>query len=129
MRRALLLSLVAVAAGSSAAAGANRTSGIDGKIDAGPTCPVERVPPDPRCAPRPLAATLKIHPAGRSSPRWTVRSGQDGRFRIRLGPGRYVVTAQPIGRSAFPRPPASRQVAVRPGRFTYTTITYDTGIR
>ena len=99
------------------------------KVDAGPTCPVERVPPDPRCGPRPLAATLRIHPTGRSTPRWTVRSGQDGRFSVRLAPGTYVVKPLAAAGSAFPRPPAPRRVTVHAGRFTRITITYDTGIR
>ena len=58
-----------------------------------------------------------------------VSSGADGRFRVRLAPGAYLV--KPLGRhgSAFPRPPAAREVRVHAGRFSHITITYDTGIR
>src|SRR5207302_827906 len=62
MRRAALLSLI-VCLGACASADAGRPSGIDGKVVSGPTCPVERMPPDPGCTPRPLAATLRVHPA------------------------------------------------------------------
>jgi hypothetical protein len=58
-----------------------------------------------------------------------ARSGRDGRFRIRLSPGSYVVQALPEAGSAFPRPPAAFTVKVLAGRFTHITITYDTGIR
>jgi hypothetical protein len=129
MRRASALGLLASLAACGAASGDVRGSGIDGKIVAGPTCPVERVPPDPRCAPRPLAASLRIHPAGKRSPVETAHSGQNGRFRVALPAGAYVV--RPLARpgSPFPRPPSPIEVRVSSGRFTHVTITYDTGIR
>jgi hypothetical protein len=129
MRRAFVIGVIAwFAACAAASAGVGR-SGIDGRIVVGPTCPVEHVPPEPQCAPRPLAATLRINPAGRRSPSWTVRSGADGRFSVRLPAGRYIVTALPRSGSPFPRPPGSFETGVHPGRFTYITITYDSGIR
>lgn len=129
MRRASVLGLLACLAACGAASGALRSSGIDGKVVAGPTCPVERVPPDPRCAPRPLSATLRIHPAGKRSPVETVHSGQNGRFSVRLGAGVYVVRPLAAPGSPFPRPPAPIEVRVSSGGFTHVTITYDTGIR
>ena len=129
MRRAFVIGVIACLAACAAASAGMGRSGIDGKIVVGPTCPVEHVPPEPQCAPRPLAATLRIEPAGRRAPRWTVRSGADGRFRVALPPGRYTVTALPRSGSPFPRPPGPVETAVHPGRFTYITITYDSGIR
>ena len=39
--------------------------GIIGTATAGPVCPVERYPPDPACAPRPVAgATITVHGGG-----------------------------------------------------------------
>jgi len=128
MRRAALLSLI-VCLGACASADAGRPSGIDGKVVSGPTCPVERMPPDPGCTPRPLAATLRVHPAGKRAPVETVHSESNGRFSLRLAPGLYVVRPQSRRGSAFPRPASPRRVRVRAGRFTYITITYDTGIR
>jgi signal transduction histidine kinase len=75
-------------------------SGISGRILAGPTCPVERVPPAPGCAPRPLVATLRIARVGSSAGSRSVRSRSDGRFRVSLAPGLYTVKALPQGRAA-----------------------------
>jgi hypothetical protein len=123
---ALLCSILLVA--SAAASGAVPSSGISGRVMEGPTCPVERVPPDPKCAPRPLAATLRVHRVG-SRTGVLVHSGSDGRFRVRLAPATYVVKPLPQARSAFPRPPAASTVRVRTGHFTNVSIMYDTGIR
>jgi hypothetical protein len=103
-------------------------SGISGRIVAGPICPVESVPPVPGCAPRPLRATLRIRRVG-SRPSASVRSADDGRFRVRLYPGTYVVQALAHAGAALPRPPAASRVQVHAGRYTFVTITYDTGIR
>jgi hypothetical protein len=111
-----------------AASAAVSSSGISGRVVAGPICPVERVPPDPSCAPHPLSATLRIHARGRRTG-VLVHSGTDGRFRVRLAPGTYVVQPLPQGRSPLPRPPAPSTARVRAGQFTNITITYDTGIR
>ena len=123
----LLLGLGACACAS--ASGQAQTSGISGRVVAGPTCPVETVPPRARCAPRPLKATLRIHAVGSHAPATSVRSGADGRFRVRLSPATYVVRPMPVNGSPFPRAPASFTVKVHTGHFAYVTITYDTGIR
>jgi len=123
-----LLSLLALCACAPASAAAPR-SGIAGRTVAAPTCPVERVPPQPGCAPRPISATVRVSAVGRRAPVVVVRSGSDGRFRVRLPAGAYVVRALRQGGSPFPRPPAPRRVRVRRGHFTALTLTYDTGIR
>jgi hypothetical protein len=130
MRRvSVLVGLVAWMAACTAAGGAVNNSGIIGRIVAGPTCPVESVLPSPRCAPRPLAATVRIYAPGHRSHARVVRSGRDGQFRVGLAPGTYVVA--PLGRpgSPLPRPPAATRVKVRSERYTRITIIYDTGIR
>jgi hypothetical protein len=132
MRRccALVCLLLGFGACASASAGGQApTSGISGRVVAGPTCPVETVPPQPRCAPRSLTATLRIHAVGSHAPAIRVRSGADGRFRVRLSPATYVIRPMPVNGSPFPRPPAAFTVKVHTGRFTPVTITYDTGIR
>jgi hypothetical protein len=113
----------------SAAAGRPPDSGLAGRAVAGPTCPVETVPPQPGCAPRPLAVTVRIRRAGSRAPATYVHTGRDGRFRIRLAPATYVVQGLSPSRSGLPRPPAARRVQVSAGHFTYVTIAYDTGIR
>jgi hypothetical protein len=127
-RLAVLVVLVGLVACGSAL-GRPRASGISGRIVAAPTCPVERVPPQPGCAPRALVATLLITPVGGSGSTKGVDSAGDGRFRVGLRAGTYTVTALSEGRSPLPRPPSPRRVDVRAGRFTTVTITYDTGIR
>jgi hypothetical protein len=132
MRRVCLIAAVIEVAFFTAACSAtgNRgpASGISGRVVAGPTCPVETLPPQPRCAPRPLAATLRIRrTGGRGST--TIRTGADGRFSLRLAAGSYVLRPLPRAGSPYPRPPGPLQVQVNRGRFTSVTITYDTGIR
>jgi hypothetical protein len=122
-----LVALVVLTCLPDGAGGAVANSGIAGRVVAGPTCPVETVPPQPRCAPRPLMASMRIRRVGHLSLR-VVRSGADGRFRDWLAPATYVVQPLPVNGS-LPRPPAPIQVQVRAGRFTNITITYDTGIR
>ncbi|HSD12348.1 MAG TPA: Gmad2 immunoglobulin-like domain-containing protein, partial [Patescibacteria group bacterium] len=36
------------------------STGVRGTVTIGPTCPVERIPPEPGCAPKPYATTLRI---------------------------------------------------------------------
>ncbi|MHB8491118.1 MAG: hypothetical protein ACYDA6_02740 [Solirubrobacteraceae bacterium] len=124
---ALAMFVALVACGS--ALGRAPDSGIVGRIVAGPTCPVERVPPVPGCAPRALVATLRIRRVGSRAKTTRVRSQSDGRFRVSLPPGTYTVQALPQAGSPLPRPPSPRSVQVRQGHFTAVTITYDTGIR
>jgi hypothetical protein len=125
----LLLGLILSFGACGAASGRPTSSGIDGRVVAGPTCPVETVPPQPRCAPRPLAVSLGVHRVGSKTPSIQVRSGSDGRFRVFLSPGTYVVQAPAVARSPLPRPPPAVRVQVRARHFTNVTIRYDTGIR
>jgi hypothetical protein len=111
-----------------AASGHAPNSGIAARVLAAPTCPVETIPPRPQCAPRPLEVGVRVRRAGQSGAR-IVHSGADGRFRVRLSPGIYIVQGLPEANPPLPRPPAARRVRVRAGRFTSITITYDTGIR
>ena len=127
--RPLLIVLAVSLAGCAQAVSSSLRSGIAGRVVEGPVCPVERVPPDPRCAPRPLKATLRIRALGGSGATTVVHSGSDGRFSVALPRGSYRVTAEPVGHSPFPRPPAPDQVRVSAGHVTHVTVTYDTGIR
>ena len=66
--------------------------GIGGIATAGPVCPVERVPPDPKCVPRPVAGAVVVvrDGAGREVARATTAA--DGRFFVAVPPGTYVVS-------------------------------------
>ena len=100
------------------------TSGIQGRVLAGPTCPVERVPPDPACADRPIAiALVVVDAAGRQVA--GVSSRSDGSFHIDLAPGHYSV------RSARTGPPFVNDtpVDVPSDRYLMLDLRADTGIR
>lgn len=136
--RPLLLAIgVLIAAGAcsaaarpepSASATAPPTISLAGRLTAGPVCPVERVPPDPACAPRPVAGATLIanDTAGREAAR--AVSGTDGRFVLGLVAGRYTITAEPVqGLMGAPRPVVVTLTAgVRPAPLE---LQYDTGIR
>ena len=128
MKHALVLIACAVAFLAVApAAGAG--TGIRGRVVASPTCPVERVPPDPKCAPRALAAVVRIYRLSDHHTVARVRTGDDGRFRLRLRRGRYGVNARPAAGGPLPSCPQGVRATVRKGRYTRLTIDCDTGIR
>ena len=103
-------------------------SGVQGKATAGPTCPVERNPPDPQCAERPVAGAVLVftNAAGTEVARTT--SATDGAFSVELAPGAYTLTAQPVeGLMGTPAPMDVDVVAGQP--MTDVQVSYDTGIR
>jgi hypothetical protein len=105
--------------------GAGKT-GISGLATAGPVCPVERVPPDPACAPRPVAgARVVIRDASGTEVATTV-TGLDGAFFVELEPGDYVVEPQPV--QGLMGTAAQQSVSVGDGSVV-VQLDYDTGIR
>jgi hypothetical protein len=101
-------------------------SGIRGTVMAGPTCPVERNPPDPACADKPLATTVAVFRKGNAvTPFATTKSNASGAFEFSIPPGDYVVGA---GESALPRC-TQTPATVGPNTYTNITIECDTGIR
>jgi hypothetical protein len=102
-------------------------TGIAGRATAGPVCPVEKNPPDPACAPRPVAgaAILVTDPSGAEVA--TATTDDLGAYVVIVPPGDYFVTADPVdGLMGTPEPvPAT----VGPDALTTVELTYDTGIR
>jgi hypothetical protein len=101
----------------------SRKSGVEGKVTAGPTCPVER--PDEPCPPRPVETDLQLRRADGTQAA-TGRSDSDGRFRIDAPAGRYTLTAD------YPPGPGGCspvEVRVERGQYTPADIDCDTGIR
>jgi Carboxypeptidase regulatory-like domain len=102
-------------------------TGIQGTATAGPVCPVERIPPDPACAARPVAgAVVSVRdPAGTDLAR--TLTGADGTYFVELPPGRYVVTAEPA--AGLMGTPGALDAVVESGSTTTVDLAYDTGIR
>jgi hypothetical protein len=97
-------------------------SGIDGEVILRPVAPVER---PGTINQRPYEAIIGVeNAAGRVVAE--VRSDRDGRFRIILEPGTYVL--HPASDAIYPQAPA-QTVAVTKDHFTPAHIVYDSGIR
>jgi Carboxypeptidase regulatory-like domain len=114
-------------AGASPTASAAHTTGIGGTATAGPVCPVEKIPPDPSCAPRPVAgANLVVRdPAGSEIARATTAA--DGTFFVDLPPGRYTVEPQAV--TGLMGTARLQNVTVTGGVVSTIQVEYDTGIR
>src|SRR3954452_3234914 len=69
-------------------------SGIRGRVTSSPTCPVERMPPDPQCAPRGFVARVRVRRQSDHHVVTRITTRSDGRFQIALRPGRYLVSAR-----------------------------------
>jgi len=97
--------------------------GIEGIVLLGPQCPVQSVE-DP-CPDLPHQAWVKVRTSvGVVTGRF--QSGEDGRFRVGLPIGSYVLDPE----SGDPFPIGSEMnVEVTEGLFTDVTISFDTGIR
>jgi len=103
---------------------------VRGSVVLGPTCPVERIPPDPACAPKPYATKIDIYRVMNPSEALyeTIATNQSGIFSVSLQRGLYLFVAH--GGSPFPRCDQSGvDVLVDPGVTTSTTLNCDTGIR
>jgi hypothetical protein len=115
--------LAASACGTDALLGPEAPQGIDGLVLLGPQCPVQTL--DDPCADEPYAAWINVRDAGGGLV-GRVQSGDDGRFRVGLRPGSYVLDPE----SGSPFPIASAQdVRVEPGSYADVLVSFDTGIR
>jgi len=105
--------------------GPDAPQGIEGIVLLGPMCPV--VSESDPCPDVPYQAEIEVRTAADRHVT-TVRSGEDGRFRVGLEPGRYRLV--PGNGSSSPFPTASDQtVDVLEGVYTQVTVGFDTGIR
>jgi hypothetical protein len=121
----ILAALALVASCGGADDAAEEDSGVEGVALVGPTCPVERDPPDPECDDRPLAeATVRAQQGDRVV--GETETDAQGRFRLPLAPGDYqLFTSGGIAPFAVPAETA-RVVA---NRFTQVELQVDSGIR
>jgi hypothetical protein len=101
-------------------------SGISGTSLIGPTCPVERIPPDPQCAPRVYPALIIVKTADGAKEVTRFNTDKDGKFKINLPAGIYLLSPQSAG--VYPRG-IPQTVEVKAGIFTLVNINFDSGIR
>jgi hypothetical protein len=102
-------------------------TGVRGTVTAGPTCPVETIPPDPACAPRPVAGAVLVFTDVDGTEVARATSADDGTYAVELPPGAYRVTPQPV--EGLMGTPAQMEVEVGAGPPTELQVSYDTGIR
>lgn len=101
-------------------------SGVRGTVSLGPTCPVERMPPDPVCADKPYATAVTVYRSGSKQPFIIGNSDANGTFQFSLPPGSYTLTAG--SGTMLPRC-SSIPLTIAPDAYTTTNISCDTGIR
>jgi len=121
----LIAALAVLVAGCGGAdrSGASADSGVTGRVVRGPLCPV--VQEGAPCPDEPYEADVRILNANGELVT-TVHSGKDGRFVVRLEPGRYVLEGVERAEVLFAKPV---DVVVEPHAFTHAVVVFDTGIR
>ena len=104
------------------------TRSITGRATAGPVCPVERNPPDPACAARPVAGAVLVFQNVTGAEVARAITDQNGHFGVALAPGVYRLVPQAVaGLMGGGRP---LEFQVKPGQtLPPLAVTYDTGIR
>ena len=111
------------ACGSTDLLGPDAAQGIEGLVLIGPQCPVQSLE-DP-CPDLPYQAWIVVRGEG-GDVVTRIRSDEDGRFRVGLRPGSYVLDPE----SGNPFPIAGPQeVEVVEGVYTEVVVSFDTGIR
>jgi hypothetical protein len=119
----LFVFVVLLSACAKSGIGGGGDSGVLGVVQAGPQCPVERV--GSPCPDRPFPGTVRATSVDGASSE--VNTDGQGRFRLALTPGTYVLT---VVTATGPPPSAIPQtVQVKAGAFTQATLEVDTGIR
>ena len=103
---------------------------IAGRALAGPVCPVERVPPDPACAPRPVAgAVIVVRDIGGAEVA-RATTARDGTFLVAVpGGGSWTVEPQPAEGLLGTAPAVVVEVADASAAWAAVDVAYDTGIR
>jgi len=100
--------------------------GVTGTVTLGPTCPVERVPADPNCAPKPFATSINIVKSGSTAVVKTIQSDSNGLFRVDLDQGSYVLQVK--GGISLPKC-SDVSVKVTSGQYVVANVYCDTGMR
>ena len=97
---------------------------LTGRITLSPTCPVERIPRNPKCAPKPFATILNVFFANGLF--LQVHTDQNGVFLLHLPVGHYSISPDVSG--PYPRCDLQK-VTIISKSTTTLNISCDTGIR
>ena len=102
---------------------------VTGTVTAGPVCPVERNPPDPSCAPRPVDGAVIVATDSNGQEVGRATTTADGTFQLTVPQtGTFVITGLPVpGLLGVPDPVAVSLTF--PGATQHVDLVYDTGIR
>ena len=123
---AIVVILVLSAASAAAAAGSHaRTGAVTGIVVWGPVLPVD---PGAGISWPPQKAVVSVFKAGETAPLLTRHTSADGRFTVRLAPGRYHLSAQPDGVSIMPIC-HDVTVTIAAGKARHVRLWLDTGVR
>ncbi len=100
--------------------------GIEGEAVIGPVRPVIRLSnPTPNTAPYQTTLVVVTAKEGREVRRF--ETGSDGKFRVKLPPGEYII--KPVAQGKIGGRAGEEQVVVSAGKFTHVRITFDSGMR
>jgi hypothetical protein len=102
-------------------------SGMEGRVMVGPTCPVERNPPDPACADRPLQTNLSVRTPDLKRRVKDFASDKQGWFKVSVAPGEYVIRNADQARM-YPTCSAG-PITVKANNYTQVRVECDSGIR
>jgi hypothetical protein len=96
---------------------------------AGPVCPVERLPPDPACAPRPVsgATIVVLDPSGQTIA--TATTAADGTYLVAVPAGAVRIAPARVAGMMRPPVPVDGIVPAGPDAWLRVDVEYDTGIR
>jgi hypothetical protein len=101
---------------------------LTGLVLAGPTCPVERDPPDPACDDRPVEGAEIVIVDVRGNEVARTRTDAAGAFAVTLPAGEYQLVPQSV--EGLLGTPGPTTIVVEDGvDLEPLTIFYDTGIR
>ena len=101
---------------------------LAGIVQAGPTCPVVRDPPDPACEDRPVVGAEIVIVDAQCQEVARTMSDAEGAFTFGLVAGEYQLVPQPVEGLLGTASPLA-VVVVEGADIGPVTIVYDTGIR
>ena len=101
-------------------------SGVQGQAVLDSPCPPTRSPS--LCPDRPIQAKVAVTQKTTNNEVATLQTDIDGRFKIPLAPGSYVLHATNVSHQILPRG-EDVDITVEPDQFLEVTLRFDAGIR